>query len=149
MESGKCAWHAKVHAELSKEYQHIFDEDLSPDFLIHAPDSNLYNLAVIEVKLAARSATEISEDVRKLLLIRGSGLKYEFLVELIVGPRVPLERKRRWFLEQHTPAGERVDVFLYNTSDGTVEHLSVGLAAQMAPLRAGGLLASNTAPKSD
>lgn len=58
-----------LHGELDKSGNPMFDRNYIPDFLVHNPGNNSYNLAVMEVKTAAvfSKFSRFRKDVEKIL----------------------------------------------------------------------------------
>jgi hypothetical protein len=75
--------HCVIHAEVRKGYQNIANFDYMPDFLFHLPQPG-QNRAVAEVKLAARSSTDIAADLTKLCHFHEE-FEYDDLIEILVG----------------------------------------------------------------
>lgn len=75
-----------IQAEVRKAYQHIPDFDRIPDFIFHLPRPG-QNLAVVEIKLAARGVEQVRMDVIKLCEFqRRPQLRYSKLIEILLGP---------------------------------------------------------------
>jgi len=85
---------ALVQAEVDKRYQHIPAVDDIPDFIIHLPNSPKKNIAVIEFKLASREVGDIERDLAKLVNFQGPHLKYDHIVEVLIGSKMDLDLRR-------------------------------------------------------
>lgn len=85
---------ALVQAEVDKRYQHIPRVKDIPDFIIHLPNSPKNNIAVIEFKLASRQVGDIKRDLGKLTRFKGPYLRYDHIVEVIIGSEEQLELRR-------------------------------------------------------
>jgi hypothetical protein len=85
---------ALVQGEVDKRYQHVPAVKDIPDFIIHLPSSPKNNFAVIEFKLGSREVGDIKDDLRKLVDFQGECLKYEHIVEVLIGSKRELELRR-------------------------------------------------------
>lgn len=79
-----------IQAEVDKRYQHCFGK--IPDFIIHIPDKTDKNLAVLEFKLTS-NLDKIEDDFEKLVKFK-KHLKYEHIIEVIIGSKASLKRAR-------------------------------------------------------
>lgn len=79
-----------VQPEVNKSYQAI---GKCPDMLFHKPGSET-NLAVVEIKMAARTQGAINDDVGKLIYFKRD-LLYKHAILLLVGSDDDIRKKRR------------------------------------------------------
>lgn len=104
-----------IQGEVDKGYQAITDLDRVPDFLLHRPNSDERNFAVIEVKLAA-FARDIERDLNKFVAFRNRR-GYQHFVEIVIGHEAEL---RRVNLDELNQKGDRVIevvVVFFNTDN--------------------------------
>jgi len=85
---------ARVQGEVAKEYQNMPDFNAIPDFIIHQPSSTKDNFAVIEFKLASRKPGDINDDLDKLIKFLRPFLKYDHIVEVLLGSEKELKQRR-------------------------------------------------------
>jgi hypothetical protein len=95
----RCLWREKpfeagcvLHPEVLKTYQEIRHLNKMPDFLFHIPDTKR-NLAVVEIKLASNPEKKLEDDLDKLALF-GRALRYESLIEILIGYRSELDETK-------------------------------------------------------
>lgn len=106
-----------VQAEVSKTYQHVFEDAKIPDFLIHIPNNypRKDNLAVIEFKLAT-NLTEIGHDFDKLVEFKTEAdLKYTFGIEVIIGNTEFLKKAKSQIDRLNNHKGEEIIIIDFNT----------------------------------
>ncbi len=94
-----------IQAEVDKRYQHYFKKGKIPDFIIHVPDRNNKNFAVLEFKLTSNLSNkdgdyeELNHDFEKLIDFRkcpvNEPLNYEHIVEVIIGNKVSLAQTKK------------------------------------------------------
>jgi hypothetical protein len=101
-----------VQAEVDKRYQGYFENGKIPDFIFHVPDTQR-NLAVVEFKLASRF-NGIKDDFQKLLEIK-KVLKYEYLIEVIIGNDGSLEEAKSFIKSLCTREGQQITVIAFDT----------------------------------
>ena len=102
-----------IQGEVDKGYQAIRELDRIPDFLLHRPNSDARNFAVIEVKLAA-FARRIERDFDKFVSFRNRR-HYEHFVEIVIGRGSQLSDIG---LHRFNQSGQRlveITVVLFNT----------------------------------
>ena len=107
---------AVLHAEVPKEYQRCFEKGKGkiPDFILHVPDHSL-NLAVLEFKLATNLA-KIDHDFDKLLdFHKNDALKYENIIEVIIGDTKQLEKATKIIKKHNNENGESLTIIYFNT----------------------------------
>jgi hypothetical protein len=100
-----------IQGEVFKHYQEIRELKRMPDLLIHKPDSNEKNLAVVEIKLASNPQKSVEADFNKLAMFRRI-LKYQRLIEIIIGTDSEIESLRRQIDEMTQRDGTEI-VILY------------------------------------
>jgi len=111
-----------IQAEVDKTYQHYFKKGKSPDFIIHSPDSD-NNLAVIEFKLATRSKNDIKEDLKKLVLFKThTRLKYSNGIEVILGTKRFLEKRKKDINNWNGKGGEEIIIVEFDTVSWKADH---------------------------
>ncbi|HVX13312.1 MAG TPA: hypothetical protein VHC22_19160 [Pirellulales bacterium] len=104
-----------IQGEVDKGYQAISGLDRVPDFLLHRPNSDERNFAVIEVKLAA-FARDIERDLNKFVAFRNRR-GYQHFVEIVIGHEAELRRVNLDGLNQKGDWVIEVAVVLFNTDD--------------------------------
>lgn len=104
-----------IQAEVDKRYQHCFEKGKTPDFIIHVPSNTNKNLAVIEFKLAT-NLSNIKGDFEKLVEFRKTPeLKYEYLIEVIIGNSISLESAKRQIMQLNKSDGEEILIIEFDT----------------------------------
>ena len=104
-----------IQAEVDKRYQHCFRKGKIPDFIIHIPNTDI-NLAVIEFKLASNlNKSNLEKDFKKLLEFKQEELRYNYLVQVIIGDSSSLEDARKKIKDISTDNGERIIIVEFNT----------------------------------
>jgi len=96
-----------IQAEVDKRYQHYFKHGKIPDFIIHIPNTKR-NLAVIEFKLAS-NLSDVEGDFEKLGEFRKM-LKYQYLVQVIIGNNSSLESVREGIRQLSSTNGEKIAI---------------------------------------
>jgi len=93
-----------------------------PDFIVHIPNSN-QNFAVIEFKLATRTAEDIKKDIKKLVKFKTKQeLKYDKGVEVILGDKQSLEVLRAEIDNWNEIRGEEIIIVEFNTDSWKADH---------------------------
>jgi hypothetical protein len=111
-----------IQAEVDKRYQHCFERGKSPDFIIHLPNSKR-NLAVIEFKLATRVKEDIKEDFKKIVEFKTNfDLKYRFGIEVILGTKKSLEKRKRDINNWNRTEGEEIIIIEFDTDSWKADH---------------------------
>jgi hypothetical protein len=105
---------ALIQGEVDKRYQHVPGVGDIPDFIIHVPDSPEDNYAVIEFKLASQGVKDISEDLDKLVGFQGPDLHYDHIVEVIIGTKKELERRREPVRSKAQELGQPITIVEFN-----------------------------------
>ena len=128
VEKGKVDFGGAIlHAEVPKEYQRCFEKGHGkiPDFILHVP-SFRPNLAVLEFKLATNLG-EIDYDFDKLLAFRkNDALKYENLIEVVIGNTKQLEKAVEFIKRYEKADGETVNIICFNTETWSSDHFEIG-----------------------
>lgn len=123
LEKIKLENNALIQGEVDKNYQKISGINRIPDFLIHSPSSS-ENLGVIEFKLASRNYSEIKADFDKLLDFKRL-LRYEELIEVLIGDDDDLEKNRTKLKDIVSEDDHNLIVIFFNTSNRTIEKLKI------------------------
>jgi hypothetical protein len=112
-----------IQGEVDKGYQTIRHLDRIPDFLLHRPNSDARNFAVIEVKLAA-FANRIEQDFDKFVSFRNRR-GYAHLVEIVIGRASELDKARLRTFSQQGQNLVDISVILFNTDTWQAMDFSV------------------------
>ena len=56
-----------LHGEIDKSGDRKFSTRVNPDFILHSPGNNDFNLGVVEVKVTIRDKNSINKDLKKIL----------------------------------------------------------------------------------
>ena len=111
----RCIWDRRkldaycvIHAEVLKRYQEIRHIRKMPDILLHGPDSE-DNFAIVEIKLASNKNKSLKKDLDKLVLFQRV-LRYETLVEVLIGTNAELSSWNRRFDAQSFQTGRVIDI---------------------------------------
>jgi len=85
-----------IQAEVNKTYQNYFESGGKiPDFIIHIPNTNKHNLAVLEFKRAAENEEKFRKDLNKLFEFKvNPELMYRHAIEVIFGDESDIRRKK-------------------------------------------------------
>jgi hypothetical protein len=102
-----------IQGDVDKGYQAIRGLDRIPDFLLHSPNSDERNFAVIEVKLAA-FARDIERDLDKFVAFRNRR-GYRHFVEIVIGHETGLRRVNLAGLNQTGNRLVEIVVIFFNT----------------------------------
>lgn len=102
-----------IQGEVDKGYQAIQELDRIPDFLLHRPNANDRNFAVIELKLAA-FAGRLEQDFEKFISFRNRR-SYEQFVEIVIGHRHELDAVRVGRFNQEGDRLVQIAIVLFNT----------------------------------
>jgi hypothetical protein len=105
-----------IQAEVDKRYQQIPGLGKIPDFILHTPNSNEENLAVIEFKLASNYGEPLESDLKKLVTFRRGNLNYRYLVEVIIGSTNELNTTWERIGRLRTDDGEEIFVIGYDVN---------------------------------
>lgn len=112
-----------IQGEVDKGYQAIRDLDRVPDFLLHRPNSDERNFAVIEVKLAA-FAQHIEGDLNKFVSFRNRR-GYQHFVEIVIGHSRQLDEERIRGLSQEGEHLVEIDVVLFDTDTWRAKEIRI------------------------
>jgi len=111
-----------IQAEVDKRYQNCFEKGKMPDFIIHLPNSKK-NLAVIEFKLAKRGKNDLKEDFKKIVEFKtNSDLMYLYGIEVLLGPKRYLEKRKRDINNWNEADGEEIIIFEFDTDSWEADH---------------------------
>lgn len=114
-----------IQAEVSKIYQRYFATGKIPDFIIHIPNSNRRNLAVIEFKLAI-NLSEIGKDLEKLIEFKKNDtLEYTHIIEVIIGNQTSIEKARIKIEQLLKSKGEEITIIEFNTDKWTSNSIEI------------------------
>lgn len=102
-----------IQGEVDKRYQHLFEDGRVPDFILHTPNCRTQNLAVIEFKLASVSSEQLVHDFQKLVEFKRV-LKYEHVIEVVIGRTLPMKRAWKNIDSLSSSSGEAIRVFGYD-----------------------------------
>ncbi|MHA1284927.1 MAG: hypothetical protein ACTSVV_07025 [Promethearchaeota archaeon] len=110
-----------IQGEVNKRYQHLFSNGYMPDFIIHLPNTRK-NLAVIELKLASRSITDIEKDFKKIIEFkRHVDLKYKYGIEILIGDLKNLKLCKLEIEQLNIKDGEEVVIIEFNVNSWKVK----------------------------
>jgi hypothetical protein len=102
-----------IQAEVDKGYQAIQNLDRIPDFLLHRPNSDERNYAVIEFKLAA-AWDQAEKDFQKFVSFRNRR-GYVHFVEVLIGHTPELQKARAKLVNQQGEHLVEIAVVLFDT----------------------------------
>lgn len=123
MDSGKVNFGGLIiQAEVDKRYQRYFENGKIPDFIIHIPNTKT-NLAVIEFKLAS-NLSEIKGDFKKLTEFK-KVLKYQYLIQVIIGNSSSLGSARERIRQLSFANGEKIIIIEFNVDSWKVENWEI------------------------
>lgn len=112
-----------IQGEVDKGYQTIHDLDRIPDFLLHRPNSNARNFAVIEVKLAA-FAHRIEQDFDKFVSFRNRR-GYQHFVEIVIGHSAELNEAQASLVTQEGDQLVEIAVILFDVDAWTANDILI------------------------
>jgi hypothetical protein len=113
-----------IQGEVFKHYQEIRELRKMPDILIHKPDTNEKNLAIIEIKLASNRQKVLECDFNKLAMFQRI-LKYQKLIEIIVGTDNEIESLRRKIDDMNQRVGPEIIILYLSIENHEVQRQSV------------------------
>ena len=118
-----------IQAEVDKRYQHYFEKGKIPDFIIHIPNTET-NLAVIEFKLAS-DLSDLDGDFKKLAEFK-KVLRYQYLVQVIIGNSSSLKSARECVRQLSSANGEKVIIIEFNVDSWEVESWEIEYRCNVA-----------------
>jgi len=119
MDSGKVDFGGPIiQAEVNKRYQHCFEKGKIPDFIIHVPNTKM-NLIVVEFKLAS-NLRNIEGDFKKLVEFK-KVLKYQYLIQVIIGNSNSLGSARQRIKQLSSLNREKIIIMEFNLDSWKVE----------------------------
>ncbi len=113
-----------LQPEVNKTYQHYFRKGKIPDFILHRPNKENQNFAIIEFKLANRNKRSIENDFKKLIEFKKE-LKYKNIIEVIIGDHITLKNGKRIVKDLEKPKGEKIKLIEYNVENAKTNYYEI------------------------